>query len=94
VSSDAKLITVDAMSLKNEAIKRLTDRQTDKDFNPQSPQHWKFRDVAYRRSRRKTLALPQIRSVDTPSYFMWAPVTTAWRVLSLRMERTASRYGG
>jgi len=24
----------------------------------------------------------------------WIPVTTAWRVLELRMEETASRYGG
>jgi hypothetical protein len=25
---------------------------------------------------------------------MWVPVTTAWRVLGLWMEETASRYGG
>jgi len=24
----------------------------------------------------------------------WVPVTTAWRILRLRMEETASRYGG
>jgi len=24
---------------------------------------------------------------------MWVPVTTAWHILGLRMEETASRYG-
>jgi len=33
----------------------------------------------------KNIALTQIK---------WAPVTTAWRVLSLRIEETTSRYGG
>jgi len=27
-------------------------------------------------------------------YVKWVPVTTAWRVFRLRMEETASRYGG
>jgi len=26
--------------------------------------------------------------------WMWVPVTTEWRILGLRMEITASRYGG
>jgi len=27
-------------------------------------------------------------------HFMWVPVTTSWRFLGLRMEKTAFRYGG
>jgi len=29
-----------------------------------------------------------------PSHVMWVSITTAWRILSLRMEETAFRCGG
>ncbi|KAJ4442580.1 hypothetical protein ANN_04167 [Periplaneta americana] len=28
------------------------------------------------------------------NHVLWIPITTAWRVLRLRIEETASRYGG
>jgi hypothetical protein len=35
-----------------------------------------------------------IFGISGPSMLSGSPVTTAWRVLRLRMEETASRYGG
>jgi hypothetical protein len=35
-----------------------------------------------------------LTSVPDDGHVMWVPVTTAWRVLGLRMKKTASRYGG
>jgi hypothetical protein len=36
----------------------------------------------------------RISEANFARHFMWVPVTTAWRVLRLRMEETASSYGG
>jgi hypothetical protein len=40
------------------------------------------------------ILLVQVFFLSETNHVKWAPVTTAWRDVVLRMEETASRYGG
>jgi len=37
--------------------------------------------------------MTKVYKTEAESYITWVPVTTAWHILMLRMDETASRYG-